>query len=80
MTITQLLKNAAINGSIRLDRALRIAAELDTEREQTKALLKECENNVGMLLGEKINEHLAKMSGVRFNALDYHYEKPVGEQ
>jgi hypothetical protein len=79
-TITQTLKNTAVNGVIPIDRALQVAAPLDMERENTITLLKECERNVGMYLGEKINEHIAGMTGGFFNALEYNYEKPVGEQ
>jgi dsDNA-binding SOS-regulon protein len=80
MTITQLFKNAAINGCINIDKALSIANELDNQREQSKTILKECERNVGMYLGEKINAHLAEMDGSRFNAVDYHFERFPGEQ
>jgi hypothetical protein len=80
MTITQQLKNAAINGSINLEKALKIAQAYDEQCTTTTALLKECERNVGMYLGEKINEHIAEMDGAKFNAVDYHYERPVGEQ
>jgi hypothetical protein len=33
-----------------------------------------------MMLGEEINAHIAGMEGSYFNAKEYHYEKPVGEQ
>lgn len=80
MTITQAIKSAAINGSISLDRALKIAQHFDDERNKTNEILDECRSNVGMMLGEKINEHQAGMNGTYFNARDYHYERPVGEQ
>jgi hypothetical protein len=80
MNIEQTLRGAAVNGVITLDLAIKVTAHLETEREQTKELLKECERNVGMYLGEKINSHLAGMTGTYFNERDYHYERPVGEQ
>lgn len=79
-TIQQQLRNASNNGCISLEKALRLAQAIDEERTQTVGLLKECERNVGMYLGEKINEHVAAMTGAKFNAVDYHYERPVGEQ
>lgn len=80
MNITQTIKNASVNGVITIDKALKIAAMVDQEREQTTTLLKECEKNVGMYLGEKINVHIANMTGTTFNEKDYHYERPNGEQ
>lgn len=80
MNITEALKKASAGETIDLERALKIAAEFDREREDTMTLLKKCEKNVGMILGEDINQHLATMCGRKFNAIDYHYEKPVGDQ
>lgn len=79
-TLTQQLKNAANKGCINLATAEKIAAPIDAEREATITLLRKVERQVGMDLGEQINAHIADMQGVRFNAVDYHYEKPVGEQ
>lgn len=79
-TITQQLKSRAINGHINTTEAERVATPFDQEREQTIALLKECEKNVGLYLGEKILSHIASMTGGYFNSVEYHYEKPVGEQ
>lgn len=79
-TITEELKSKAINGHINTSEAERVASAFDSERQTTVELLKECEKNVGMYLGEKILTHLAKMTGGYFNERDYHYEKPVGEQ
>jgi hypothetical protein len=79
-TITQELKSKATNGHINAAEAVKVAGAFDQERLATIELLKECEKNVGMYLGEKINEHIAGMTGGFFNARDYHYERPVGEQ
>jgi len=79
-TITQQLKSRELNNRIPVTEAVKVAARYDAEREQTMALLRECEQNVGMYLGEKINQHLADMQGTWFNERDYHYERPVGEQ
>lgn len=80
MTIAQQLKNAAVGGSISIEKALNIASGVDAERESTVKLFRELETQVGMHHGEKINAHLADMEGTYFNERDYHYEKPVGEQ
>jgi hypothetical protein len=80
MTITQTIKNASVNGVINIDKALKIAEALDQEREQTTNLLRKCEKNVGMHLGEEINVHLANMNGTKFSTVDYHYESMPGEQ
>lgn len=79
-TIQQQLKSRANNGQINANDAAKIAAPYDNEREATISLLKKCEQNVGMMLGEEINAHIAQMQGSYFNARDYHYERPVGEQ
>ncbi|MBB6109726.1 hypothetical protein SAMN05421821_105143 [Mucilaginibacter lappiensis] len=79
-TIQQILKNTAVNGVISIDKALEVANKFDQERTATAELLKKCEKNVGMYLGEEINAHVANMTGQHFSAVDYHYEKPVGEQ
>jgi hypothetical protein len=79
-TITQQLKNKATNGHIAAVEAERIANVVDAERSATIALLKELEKNVGMYLGEKINEHIAGMTGGFFNALEYNWERLPGEQ
>lgn len=79
-TITQQLKSKATNGHIPANDAVKVAAQFDAERLATVELLKECEKNVGMYLGEKILSHIAGMTGGHFNERDYHYERPVGEQ
>ncbi len=79
-SITDSFKNASVNGQISLDKALKIVSFYEQERQETKELLRRCEKESGMVLGESINEHLSKMDGRRFNEVDYHYEKPVGEQ
>ncbi|GAA4338559.1 hypothetical protein GCM10023149_48600 [Mucilaginibacter gynuensis] len=79
MNVTQLIKGAAGNGVIG-ERMLKIAAQVDEEREKTINLLRELERHVGMHHGEKINAHIAEMTGTYFNERDYHYERPVGEQ
>lgn len=80
MNTIQSIKSAAINGHVSLEAALKIATSVENERTATKELLKKCEKQVGMYLGEEINQHLADMEGSYFNATDYHYERPVGEQ
>ena len=79
-TISNTLKKKSINGHISTNEALLAAAPYDAERAKTVQLLKKCEKNVGMYLGEEINQHLAEMEGSYFNSRDYHYERPVGEQ
>jgi hypothetical protein len=79
-TITQQLKNAAVNGCIPLEKAIAIAGHFDTQRDDTRTILKECEKNVGMYLGEKINAHIADLDGSFFNERDYNYERLPGEQ
>jgi hypothetical protein len=79
-SIQQTLRNAAVNGVISVDKALQLAGAYDKEREATVDLLSECEKESGMFLGPKIKAHIAKMTGRHFNEIEYHYEKPVGEQ
>lgn len=47
---------------------------------ELKTLLLECQEQVGMVLGEKIAAYIAKKEGKQFNEEEYNYEKPVGEQ
>lgn len=53
---------------------------LKTQQAESIRLLKQCSTQVGMMLGESIQEHIATLTGGHFNAKEYHYEKPVGEQ
>lgn len=78
--LTSSLKSMAVEGKISLDKATKLAETIDKERNETIQLLKLLEKNVGMVLGEEINTHIAHMQGQKFNAVAYHYEKPVGEQ
>ncbi len=80
ISVTQELKNVAVNGIITLENALKIAKAVDRERQTSKDLLKQCEKNVGMHLGEDINTHIAGMEGTYFNSRDYHSERMPGEQ
>lgn len=74
MTITQQLKNLSVNGCISLDKAIKLATVLDGQRDTATKLLKSCELNVGMHLGEQINVHLAAVEGTYFNAEEYNFE------
>ena len=80
MNIEQTLRSAAAHGGLNLEKAIKALAPFDKERQATIELLKDCEREVGLYNGEKINVHLAAMQGTYFNERDYHYEKPVGEQ
>lgn len=66
-----------MNTTINLQREITI---LKTQRAESMALLKLCEKQVGMMLGEEIRAHVASVEGTHFNSKEYHYEKPVGEQ
>ena len=55
-------------------------ALLKQQQAESTRLLKACKGHVGMMLGEDIELHLAEVTGTYFNAKDYHYEKPNGEQ
>ncbi|AMR34148.1 hypothetical protein A0256_23200 [Mucilaginibacter sp. PAMC 26640] len=79
-TIQQVLRSASVNGVINIDKALKALAPFDAEREETITILKSCERNVGMVLGEDINAHVAKMTGGYFNATEYLFERMPGEQ
>lgn len=80
MNIQTSLKKAAVNGLITLDKALIVAKRYDELQEESKELLRQAEKNSGMVLGERINAHLADIEGVKFSALDYNYERFPGEQ
>lgn len=79
-SLTLLFKALTINKSIPADSALKVAAEVDQEREETQELLKSIKNEVGLYRGEEIEAHLAKMNGTNFNSVAYHYERlPSGQ-
>lgn len=78
--LSQDFKNLATNGKLSLDRVLFIINPIDEERVQTQLLLRKLEKEVGLTLGEEINTHIAKMNNTKFNLVQYHYEKPVGDQ
>lgn len=79
-SLTQSLKNITVNKTIPAEPALKLAVEIDYEREQTKILLKSLEGQVGMHWGEEIKSHLAKMDGTNFNSMAYNYERlPSGQ-
>lgn len=79
-TLSQSVKNASVNDKITLKNALNIVKPIDEEREKTVDLLTRLEKQVGMTMGEEILSHIADMKGVKFNSIEYHYEKPHGEQ
>jgi hypothetical protein len=79
-SIQQTLRNASVNGVINIDKAIKALEAFDQEREATRLLLIDLEKQVGMTDGEKINAHLATMTGKYFNPVDYHYEAMPAEQ
>lgn len=80
-TVQQAIRAAASNNtSIPLSVALKIAEKFDQERVESKELLRLFKQNTGMVVGERIEAHLAEMEGVKFSAKDYHYERLPGEQ
>jgi Asp-tRNA(Asn)/Glu-tRNA(Gln) amidotransferase B subunit len=54
--------------------------QLLQQQQESLRLLKACVSQVGMVLGEELNAHIAELSGTHFNRKEYLYEKPVGEQ
>ena len=55
-------------------------ALLKTNQAESVRLLKASKTQCGMVLGEEIEAHIAQLTGARFSATDYHYERPTGEQ
>ena len=78
--LTDQIKNNALDGKITLQKAIAIIAPIDIERQETVELLLVLEKQVGQYYGEQIKILLAKMEGKKFNSVEYHYEKPVGDQ
>lgn len=79
-SLEQALKNLAINGKVDLVKAINLIKPIDTERSNTVILLKKCEKQVGTILGEDINKHMAGMNGTKFNSVEYHYESMPNDQ
>lgn len=78
--LQQAIKNAAVNGVITLQAALNIAKQFDQDEEESVNLLTQCKSHVGMVIGDPLRAHLAKVKGTYFNSKEFHYERPVGEQ
>lgn len=66
-----------MNNTINLQREI---ATLKMQQAESVRLLEQCSKQVGMMLGEQIQEHVASITGGHFNSKEYHYEKPHGEQ
>ncbi len=78
--ISESIKSAANKESVALKSALAIVETLDQEREDTVALLKRLEKSVGMVQGEEILTHIARMNGQNFNSVAYLHDTPNGGQ
>ncbi|MBB2148804.1 hypothetical protein [Pedobacter gandavensis] len=74
------LKNATVNGVIQLAAAIKIARQFDEDEETSLSLISQCKSQVGMMLGEDLRAHEAKLKGAFFNSKEFHFERPVGEQ
>lgn len=79
-TLTQSIKSASVNGNIAIERAVKLAEDVDRERSITQELLKKLSSQVGMVLREEIEEHLAGMNGIKFNSTAFNYERLNGDQ
>lgn len=55
-------------------------ALMKQQQAESVRLLKACKGQCGMMLGEEVEAHIAELTGGHFNAKEYHYERPVGEQ
>lgn len=79
-TLTQSIKSASVNGNIAIERAVKLAEDVDRERSITQELLKKLSSQVGMVLREEIEEYLAGMNGIKFNSTAFNYERLNGDQ
>lgn len=80
MTLTKQIQNLTVSDTVALHKILPITQTADQERAETLALLKKCVSQVGMYLGEELNERIAKMEGAKFSAVDYHAERQTDSQ
>ncbi|MGN8055668.1 hypothetical protein ACTJKN_05295 [Pedobacter sp. 22163] len=78
--IKNLVKNASKNGTISEDAATAIALAADNLLGRSVLLLTELKKQVGTVTGEKINELLTDITGVKSKDLVYFFEKePEGQ-
>lgn len=53
---------------------------LKEQQNESIALLKELDKEVGLMAGEKIAKHLANLQGIRFNEHEFDVQDRNGEQ
>jgi hypothetical protein len=53
---------------------------LKEQQNESITLFKELDKEVGLMAGEKIAKHLAKLQGIRFNEHEYNMADVNGEQ
>ena len=73
--IKNLVKNASKNGSISEDAALSIATAAENLLERSADLLKDLKKQVGTMTGERIDELLTDITGVRSKESVYYLER-----
>jgi hypothetical protein len=79
-TIQAAIRNKAVNGAIKLDDILPVAKHYDDLQAENVRLLKLFKQNTGVIIGEQIDEHLAKVEGKFFNAREWDMKETNGEQ
>ena len=62
------------------DRSIQEINRADELLTRSEELLRHCEAQVGMVLGEQIHEFLSEFRNERFSAVEYHHERmPDGQ-
>lgn len=70
----------AVAGKVEIERIAALIKQTQELMARSIDLLTRCERQVGMHLGEEIQQLTSEMRGQRFDAAQYHYEKPIDGQ
>jgi hypothetical protein len=74
------IRSASVNGVIKLQDALNIAQQFDTQEGTTIDLLKAFQRETGLHWGEQVDKHLSSLTGKFFNEKAYDVADKNGEQ
>jgi hypothetical protein len=76
----QQIKSQSNGGHVNTGSAATIARKADEFLKEAMELIEDAVRETGMVFGEKAAEFAARVKGHKFSAVEFHYEKPNGEQ
>jgi len=78
--LQQALRNAAVDGVVKLSVALSIAKRFDQDEEKALQIIGQCNNQVGTILREDIAVYKSQVAGILYNPNDWDMSDKNGEQ